>query len=328
MATIHYLNVKNGDCSIIQHNDRKVSVIDVNNADEPKTKSSFEEALKKAILSGSQNKNQKDYPVNPIHYMTERGIDGVFRFILTHPDMDHMDGIKAFFNHFQPANFWDTDNTKEDMDFDGSPYNEEDWEFYKSMRDGKVSTPNRLTLYSGAKGQFYNIDSEGKSGGNGLYILAPTAELLSIANKEQSFNDSSYVILYKVEKRKILFGGDADDRTWTYLLENHENDISNVDLLIAPHHGRKSSCTYEFLRTVNPKITFFGNADKESHLAHDMFKRLRLERITNNQGNCLIADISSSGMHIYVTHEAFAKQYNSSGRYNSIVKGYYVKSIT
>jgi len=36
-------------------------------------------------------------PVNPIEYLRDRGISEVFRFILTHPEMDHMDGIKDFF---------------------------------------------------------------------------------------------------------------------------------------------------------------------------------------------------------------------------------------
>ena len=36
------------------------------------------------------------------------------------------------------------------------------------------------------------------------------------------------------------FTGDAHDNTWEHLLENHEDDIKNVDILFAPHHGRDS----------------------------------------------------------------------------------------
>ena len=35
MATIHFLNVKQGDCSIIRHNSDRVTVIDVCNAKPP-----------------------------------------------------------------------------------------------------------------------------------------------------------------------------------------------------------------------------------------------------------------------------------------------------
>jgi beta-lactamase superfamily II metal-dependent hydrolase len=74
--------------------------------------------------------------------MQKRGITSVFRFILTHPDMDHMDGIAAFFNTFSPTNFWDTDNTEEKNFDDGGNggFQEEDWWFYKSLRDEKPET--------------------------------------------------------------------------------------------------------------------------------------------------------------------------------------------
>ncbi len=36
----------------------------------------------------------------------------IFRFILTHPDMDHMSGIKELFNRKYVRNFWDTNNDK------------------------------------------------------------------------------------------------------------------------------------------------------------------------------------------------------------------------
>lgn len=125
MALIHFLNVKQGDCSIIQHNSSRVTVIDVCNAKEDTYQTRIEEAVRasfaKAAVLG--NFNQKAYPVNPIIYMKDHGIDNVWRFILTHPDMDHMDGIKPFWDTFSPSNFWDTDNTADkDDDFkDGPP---------------------------------------------------------------------------------------------------------------------------------------------------------------------------------------------------------------
>jgi hypothetical protein len=43
--------------------------------------------------------------------------------------------------------------------------------------------------------------------------------------------------------------------------------VTNVDLLIEPHHGRKSGRSYDFLDTLKPKVTIFGNANSE-HLAY------------------------------------------------------------
>ena len=60
----------------------------------------------------SGNFQQKKYPVNPISYMRDHGINNIFRYVQTHPDIDHMDGIEALFDEFSPTNFYDTDNTK------------------------------------------------------------------------------------------------------------------------------------------------------------------------------------------------------------------------
>src|SRR6266566_589284 len=119
MPIIHYLNVKQGDCSVIKHNSGHITVIDICNAktSEPvnEAKASILALMEKGV---SGNFGQKKYPVNPISYMKKHGITSVFRFIATHPDMDHLDGIKAFFEEFQPINFWDTDNNEEKEDFE------------------------------------------------------------------------------------------------------------------------------------------------------------------------------------------------------------------
>jgi competence protein ComEC len=149
MGIVHFLNVKNGDCSVIQHATGRVSVIDVCNAYEERNKLPTLGELLATDAARLGNFNQKDYPLNPIRYLQSHGITDVFRFILTHADMDHMDGLKAFCTAFPPTNFWDTANKKE-IDFSrGSPYNEADWQYYKSIRDGKLTSgPRRLVLHA------------------------------------------------------------------------------------------------------------------------------------------------------------------------------------
>lgn len=332
MATIHFLNVKEGDCSVIQHNSGHTSVIDVCNA-------KAVEPLQEALLSQwaksergiSGNFQQKKYPVNPVSYLREQKISSIFRYIQTHPDMDHLDGIEALFNEFNPANFWDTNNTKEmpSSNWAGSPYNESDWKFYKNLRDSRPDDdPKRLTLYSDSRGQYYNQGSDGAGGGDGLYVLAPTKELVTEANEaDEDYNRCSYVILYQTGKNRILFGGDSHDDTWDHILNNHKEKVTNVDLLIAPHHGRKSSRSYKFLDTLNPTLTFFGNARSE-HLAYDAWRSRGLSIVTNNQANCMVVAAGTSPMTLYVTHENFARRVNSSTFFSDTHKAWYVGPIT
>src|SRR5581483_11316434 len=106
MPTIHYLNVRKGDCSLIEHASGHATVIDVCNAQK-------EDAVLKKVMASlaseergvSGNFNQKKYPVNPISYLKKHGITSVFRFIATHPDMDHLDGIEVFFDTYSRRTF-------------------------------------------------------------------------------------------------------------------------------------------------------------------------------------------------------------------------------
>ena len=141
MPTIHFLNVKEGDCSIIEHTSGRVSVIDVCNAKSSNSVESKSEMARSGFVTRAVqgNFNQKAHPVNPVAYLEEHGISSIFRFILTHPDMDHMGGIKALFDAFRPAAFWDTNNQKkmDSSSWSAYLYNQADWGLHKNLRDTK-----------------------------------------------------------------------------------------------------------------------------------------------------------------------------------------------
>lgn len=331
MPTIYFLNVKEGDCIGIDHYSGHKTVIDVCNAKTPNyLLEVFLSKKAQADLGVGGNFNQKKYPVNPISFFKERGWSNVFRFILTHPDMDHMDGMKVFFEELDPTNFWDTDNTKEivQSSWENSPFSEQDWSFYKDLRERKPETaPKRLTLFSGTNGKYYNICEDGTSGGDGLYILAPTKELVVEANEAgEDYNRCSYVILYRTGEYRIVFGGDSHDDTWDHIITKHEASVKDIDILIAPHHGRKSYRSYEFLDVLRPKVTFFGNARSE-HLAYGAWSNRDLPYITNNQAGSIIADVSVDRIDLYVTHAVFARAVNRHTFYSESFKAYYLIKV-
>jgi competence protein ComEC len=331
MSLVHFLNVNEGDCSIIQHNSGRVTIMDVCNASQPDVvKEVVMKILAKKEVGVLGNFKQKYYPVNPISYMKDHGITDVHRFILTHPDMDHMDGIEDFFDAFSPANFWDTDN-KETKDFkNGSngKYKESDWHFYLKMRDGKPKEdPKRLTLFAGERGKLWAQNEPGKYG-DGIEILAPTKVLVNEANDSGDYNDCSYALLYRVEEFRVLFAGDSHDLTWEHILSNHEKDVTAVDLLIAPHHGRHSDRSFEFLDVVKPSLTLFGNADSED-LAYSAWNDRDLLKITNNQAGCILTEFAGKTMNVYATCEAFSRSFNSETYASTEHDGYYfLGSIT
>ena len=331
MPTIHFLNVKEGDCSIIDHSSGRVTVMDVCNAKPSSSAVSKSEMALAGLATRAVhgNFNQKAYPVNPVAYLIEHGIGSIFRFILTHPDMDHMDGISALFDAFPPVAFWDTNNQKtmDSSSWSASPYNQADWELYKALRDtSPQQNPKRLTNLSGDDGQYWNRDESGNPGGDGYKILAPTQKLVDEANKKDDYNDCSYVLLYRTGSKRIVFSGDSHDGTWEHILKNWEADVRDIDLLIAPHHGRDSGRSYEFLNVLNPALTFFGNARSE-HLAYDHWHNRGLPIVTNNQANCMVVDASNSPMNLYVTNETYARRVNASTFYSARFRAWFAYPI-
>src|SRR5205085_8783766 len=159
MATIHFLNVLEGDCNIIQHFSKRITVMDVSNAyndedtaEEKAVKASKErEEMRRRthVPSNKVDYRQKQNPDNPIVYLKENvGTRDIFRFIISHPDMDHIDGIKDLFTEFKIYNTWDTNNNKSiDLNSYFAGYNKEDWRFYTQLRAGKVTTTTRLAYH-------------------------------------------------------------------------------------------------------------------------------------------------------------------------------------
>ncbi|MBP6720746.1 MAG: MBL fold metallo-hydrolase [Bacteroidia bacterium] len=295
-----------GDCNIIEHsNSGRVTVIDVCNADSDDVYENAE--LRRAIYEDvsdntTGNYGQKKYPENPIRYLEKLKIESIWRFIVSHPDMDHLDGIRDLFNDLTVCNVWDTANTKEILEFGNrSRFNKYDWDFYKALRSETAEGYRFFKLYADKNnpGNYWTEDY--------LKILCPTKDLVGRANKNTGdYNDSSYVILFTPPIGntgnfwKILFCGDSHDDSWEYILANFKNEVSDVDVLIAPHHGRDSDRNYDFVRIVNPRITLFGNASRK-HLAYSKYSSLKL---TNNQAGSIVVKCTDR-LYFYVKNQKF-----------------------
>lgn len=302
---VHFLNVGNGDCTILEHLSGRVSMIDVCKARDPDGdlyKLDKSASRLRRIAEGiSGNFGMKLEPTNPIEYLRAAGIGDIFRFVLTHPDMDHMDGIEDLFGLYPPVNFWDTDNTCEKHDWGaGSPYRRSDWEFYRRLRSGMAVGTKRLVYHAGQDPcDFWSQD--------GLFVLAPHSDEVSYANRVEDYNELSYVIRFQSAGGCVaLVCGDSHDRSWDRILIDHRHLVESVDLLIAPHHGRDSDRDFGFLDVVRPKLTLLGNASS-SHLAYGEWSRRGLKTVTNNQAGNVVVLFLTSGMHVLVENERFAR---------------------
>lgn len=310
MSKIHFLNVDEGDCSIIEHDNRHITMIDIccGNIEEEPIAKAFSSIMATEGVKG--NFRQKEHPNNPISYLKKIGAQSIFRYIQTHPDMDHMDGLDELSKSFDIYNFWDTQNDKQqEFGENGKSgrYLKKDWDCYCRLRKSKES-PKALFYLDGASNKFFSEDNNGIKNDDYLKILSPTKALIDTANEQEDWNDSSYVILYVTHGFKILFCGDSDMGTINHLIQNHKEDISDIDVLIAPHHGRDSDKDFAFLDIMKPRVTLMGNA-KSKFLAYDEWNNRDLIHITNNQVDNVLIEFDDEAMCVSVSNQSFADKY-------------------
>ena len=321
MAKVHFLNVGEGDCSIIQSNSGHNTVIDICNGNQK------EEPLEKLARMIAESKKPKgnfrmcDNLTNPIEYFKNNNITTIFRFILTHPDMDHMDGLNNIFGNFSIYNFWDSGVRREKPDFESNnKYDEKDWDIYEDIISGNHQDLTIISPLAGDCNKYWCKDDLG-GGGDYISIVAPNKDLVDDATKTGNINDGSYVVVYRSAGGNIIFAGDSHNKTWEYILDKYKSLVQNAAVLFAPHHGRKSDRDHEFLNIVNPKVTFFGCAPSKD-LDYSAWQNRELLYFTNNQCGNIVLEPHKSKINIFIENKSFAVKYTNNNTYTNN-QGYY-----
>jgi hypothetical protein len=180
---------------------------------------------------------------DPIAWFTNRFGSYLHRFILSHPDVDHLAGIRRLIGgELTVENFWDVPHSRTLLS-QGGHADSRDWQTYDRFRRGGISSVTwRLSPMAGAVGNFWTAD--------GIEILAPThLDVLfdAIANR---CNDSSYVLRISHAGRSILIPGDIEETGWRRLLDRGID--LRADVLVASHHGRRSGYFEPAIRAIAP----------------------------------------------------------------------------
>lgn len=305
MPKVHLLNVSPGDCTVIQHASGRVTMMDICGGNQRLD----EEVRKSVAMEALASKPRGNFRMcegcaDPISYLRTIGVASLFRFILSHPDMDHMDGFDRLFDEFAVNNFWDSGSPRPKPDFGAGPYREEDWDRYELVRDGQEPGTGSKVRQAGNRFSFANEDGEG-GGGDCLTILAPTQDMLDDPDFEDDVNEGSYVISYR-SGGKIVLPGDAHDNAWEHVIENYREDVEDCGFLLAPHHGRDSGRSYDFLDVTRPKLTLIG-CSPSKHIDYGQWTRRGLEYITANQAGNVVLDTDAGGIDVFIENERYAE---------------------
>lgn len=317
MAKVHIINVSPGDCTLIEHNSGRVTGIDICCGNlEVRQKAAAMETRATTLLellkeggNGSGNYRMCERPSNPINYIQTYGIGKLFRFVVTHPDMDHMDGLAKLHSEIGFYNFWDTGARREAPDFDGFfRYDKNDWDLYQKLIKRNVDGVTVLTKIAGDRFPLANKEDEDGKAPDALYILAPSKELLCDPNENDDINEASYVLEYYSNAGHMIFPGDAHDASWDYVMKTNPNLKENCSFLLAPHHGRHSDRSYDFLDFLQPKLTVIG-CSPSKYIDYGQWSRRGLEILTSNQAGNIVLDVNTAYYDVYIENDEFSRSH-------------------
>lgn len=275
---IHLLNVGHGDCTIIDFEGR-LTVVDINNCkklaaptrDELKKKYSVSNmaagasnSLSAVFALDARVRQDEARLVDPIDYL-KANFPGrsIFRYIQTHPDMDHMGGLLRLAQEgFIIENFWDTDHCiSKEMELNKWAqvnHDVKDWEWYQNFHNANFNDCKVLKLRQNAEGSYYKED--------GISIWAPFENTRS-KDPDADPNYFSYVLQIQHGACSIVLGGDLPSDLWDKLVKANNNTLPKVNLLKASHHGRKSGYSLNAVKAMAPDLTICSVG--ELHNKHD-----------------------------------------------------------
>lgn len=207
------------------------------------------------IDAGSEENSVDDIKNYVDNYCT----DGVLEYVIaTHADADHIAGFAGSKN--ENNSIFDYYECEVIIDF---PITEKDtatYERYVAKRDAEVA--------QGAKHytalECYN---ESKDGAKKEYALTESVSMKILynyyyENDASKENNYSVCLLFTHGDRNFLFTGDLESKGEEYLVEY--NNLPEVDLYKAGHHGSNTSSTTTLLEVIKPKMVVIPCCANES----------------------------------------------------------------
>lgn len=221
---------------------------------------------------------------------------GITRFISTHPDEDHLQGLKYLDEKLGIVNFYCVKN--EAIKDDES----KDFKHYCSLRDGD----HAYYVSTGCTRKWMNIGDDERRDAGINFKWPDTSnsnfkEALSAVKCGMGFNNISPIFTYSVENGIVaMWMGDMEHN----FLDKIKGRVSwpKVDVLFAPHHGRDSGkVSADILEKLNPQIIIIGEAPSK-HLNYYS----GYNTITQNSAGDIVLDCTGDKVHVYVSKDNYS----------------------
>ncbi len=194
-------------------------------------------------------------------FLRGEGVTRLDGLMLSHNDLDHSGGLNAVLAQM-PVRWLDSS-----IPADAKIGDTIDHQPVKLMR-----------CYAGQHWAWDNVEFE---------VLYPTIESY---DTELTDNNRSCVLKITSEYGSILLTGDIEKEAEAVLLETHLEALES-DILVAPHHGSKTSSSTSFIQAVDPSTTIFtvGYLNRFNHP-----KPIVIERYIDNMSDVIRSDFAGA----------------------------------
>lgn len=292
MSIIKSISVGHGDMFYIYHNSDNFTMIDCNLIEDDKIVRINE------LKSVSKDK-------------------GIKRFISTSPDLDHIRGIKKLDEEMGIENFYVVKN-------DAQKNSEnEDFQKYRELHDSQKA----FYISRGVSRKWMNIEDEVR-GSSGISILWPILNnnffkaALENAAKGNSPNNISPIFRYSLNNGvSVIWMGDLETPFMDSI--TRDIDIEQTDILIAPHHGRKSGkVSQKFLDEIKPKVVIVGEASSD-----DIDYYAGYNTITQNRAQDITMECLEKKVHFYSSSTSYSVNFLKDEKIKNLSLGSYIGTL-
>ena len=273
MSLVKSFSVGDGDMFYVQHGTNNFTTIDCYLSDDNK------EEIVDELLEKSRDK-----------YIT--------RFISTHPDEDHIQGLEYLDSRMSIINFYCVKNDTIKVDVTDS------FRKYRELRDSSKA----FYISKGCSRKWMNQDGEDDNGkyigSAGINILWPVIENyyyleeLEKVKLGESPNNISPIIRYSIENgASFIWMGDLEKEFMENIVDNV--DLPKTNILFAPHHGRKSGRVPDkWMEAMDPDIVIMGEAPSRNL---DYARYLSYNKITQNSAGDIVFECGEGRIDVFVS---------------------------
>ena len=214
-------------------------------------------------------------------YLLDRGITYLDYVIVSHFDADHFQGLEYVINNIKVKN----------AIISSLGQNSKEFEMFLNL--AKKKKINIIYVKKGDSINFNNAKIE---------ILYPDNEIIN----DNAKNNNALVCKLIYNNFSMLFTGDIEEIAEKKILKLYEKNKEKLraDVLKVGHHGSKTSSSYDFIKTVSPKIALIG-VGKDNNFGHPNLGVIeRLEKSgatiyrTDNMGEIELSIKSNGNMTI------------------------------